>query len=182
LNLYINHRTEKQTVPSIIFGSTQDLTRIIPSKLTHPQIFKYLSMNSNEDNYKTIKSESIALLKKWYCRESKNFLSKILDIYQKESKCFNKYANIVNIDNQHWIYVEVNLEHSIEENCFGHIKTIHSMTNSDKKKTTFFTKMCASHDHTQNTCKKWVFHSIIPTLRQVNIGVIGLSEIWKIRY
>jgi hypothetical protein len=64
LNLCINHRTEKHTVPTMIFGSTQDVTKIIPSQLNHPQVFKYLNMTSEHDNYDLIKSDSISSMKK----------------------------------------------------------------------------------------------------------------------
>jgi hypothetical protein len=132
LNIFIYYNTDQQEIPTVIFGSTQDCTKVVPNKSAFSKIYEYLNTNfSNDQKYQTLKSDSIELMKYWYCEDSKNYLSKILDVYKKKSKCITKYANVVNIENNHWIYIEVNLDHSIEKARFGTIKCIDSIGNSD---------------------------------------------------
>jgi hypothetical protein len=106
----------------VVFGSTQDCTKVVPSQSTYSKIYEYINTSvSDSDEYQLLKSDSIEMMKYWYCQESKNYLSMILDIYKKESKCITKYANVVSIDNNHWLFIEVNLDNSTQKGVFGTI-------------------------------------------------------------
>jgi hypothetical protein len=128
LNIVTYYCSDLQETPPVIFGSTQDCTRIVPSESMYSKVYEYLNTSvSNSDEYQLLKSESIELMKNWYCQESKNYLSMILDIYKKKSKIITKYANVVNVDNNHWLFIEVNLDNSTQKNAFGTIQLIDSL-------------------------------------------------------
>ena len=129
LNFHLFHSKEKNAIPHVVFGDILDTVKLVFSPKFHPEVFDYINLNTDFDNYVEDRDFCTEGMKKWYCSETKHYLRRLIDHYSVKNQKLNSYATIVNIASNHWIYIYVNLFPDNNEEPYVH--SIDGMNGSD---------------------------------------------------
>ena len=97
---------------------------------------------------------------KWYTKEHKNKLTKILDSYNHSGQKISKYVTCINISNLHWIVLIVDISKSAEEESF--VTTIDSLK---------------GQDYFASKCRVWYAKFFELYLREIHNGKICYDDL-----
>ena len=133
LNIMVYNSTRTDHIPDLIFGKPQDATLIVPTRKNYPDIINFMETSTTTQTPE-MKKMFIQDMKRWYGIDTKQYLSKILDHYHAKSCTITKYANVININNYHWVYLCVEIPPIIDENNYPKVYTIDNMQSNDTVK------------------------------------------------
>ncbi len=135
LNFYLESNKETtSSISSTLIGSTFSEPMVIPDKNRLPVIKKYVrylkrnNMNCSEfNNFNKLSRELI----QWYSEEKKGPLTRQLDTLQTYSIPMTKYLSVLNVDNNHWVHLDVTLDNdAMNKNFGGTVKIVDSIVGS----------------------------------------------------
>ena len=109
LNFYSYHTKEQNEIPSIIFGDPLDINELIFTTNFHSEVYDYINLITPLETFEEDRMTCISGMKQWYCYESKHYLRRLMDYYDKKNQVLNKFGTIVNCGGAHWIYIEINI-------------------------------------------------------------------------
>ena len=116
LNFYAYRTKDKNSIPHIIFGDILDTEKMVFNEHFHPEIFDYVNLKTPFNSFEEDTFECVKGMREWYCKETKHYLRRMLDYYQSKNQTINSYATIVNVSNNHWIFIYVDLFPEHNEN------------------------------------------------------------------
>ena len=137
-------------IPNVIFGDYSVNNFLYFKNI--PDIWSYLEASSKSKGRKVLnnegKAQCIEAMKKWYTSSKQGYLGRILDYYQSKNQRIISFSNVVNVNENHWVYINVVLQKILNDSSTPpdesgpYVETIDNLNKEDDITETAHMRMC----------------------------------------
>ena len=151
-NFYAINSTSDDTVPDWLFGNHKIMQAVVPHKQNYHTLWEYYSLI--QDDVDKLDDNALSyIIKHWYIKHKKRFLSDIIAKYQQSNMCICNFIIMNEVTDRQYILVNTNVSAKGDIITDSRIETI-DLKNSYRNKTTYRKRLGQDNYCKERNCKE----------------------------